>query len=93
MAAVAAAAGTGGSPVAPQLPPTFAHLLAYLIATHGPNHVDSAALAPLMAHKAYAAAVGSQVRHARPDRRVTGEAGGFPRERRGGEGFVKRDRG
>ncbi|GIM00504.1 hypothetical protein Vretimale_5305 [Volvox reticuliferus] len=63
-AALAAAGNTGGggrSPLAPPLPPSFAHLLSYLIAHHGPSYVDSDALAPLMAHKAYAAAVGPQV--------------------------------
>ncbi|GIL44468.1 hypothetical protein Vafri_1913 [Volvox africanus] len=65
MAAALAAAGNtggaGGSPLAPPLPPSFAHLLSYLIAHHGPSHVDSDALKPLMAHKAYASAVGPQV--------------------------------
>ncbi|GLI65552.1 hypothetical protein VaNZ11_009114 [Volvox africanus] len=65
MAAALAAAGNtggaGGAPLAPPLPPSFAHLLSYLIAHHGPAHVDSDALTPLMAHKAYAAAVGPQV--------------------------------
>ncbi|EFJ43833.1 hypothetical protein VOLCADRAFT_96011 [Volvox carteri f. nagariensis] len=58
-----------GSPKASPLPPTFAHLLSYLINHHGHNHVDSDALVPLMAHKAYAAAVGMQPEPGGPQQR------------------------
>ncbi|GFR47125.1 hypothetical protein Agub_g8812 [Astrephomene gubernaculifera] len=52
-------AGSGGGAV--QLPPTFAHAMALLIRSHGPAHVESAALEPLASDPVYTPLTGPLV--------------------------------